>query len=259
MSTPGHIWDDYRPEDRLHARLPVHRKRVSRAQSIVRDWLAQSRSPYIACSGGKDSVAMLHLVQCVAGEPIPVLWHDSGVEWPGVDHVFERLRDRQLITRLHIVRPKHDVIALKRRQLAGEISAAAKDRLALFEPLAAAVQSAGYDASAVGLRQEESKARRMDASTHGPIYRRRDGILRCLPLLYWTWQDVYAYTALHSLPLHPIYSAPLLELEHRGRIRLSWWLSTDHWRHGEIAWVRDNYPDIYARLRQALPNVRTIT
>ena len=83
--------------------------------------------------------------------------------------------------------------------------------------------------------------------------------MRCLPLLYWTWQDVYAYTALHSLPLHPIYSAPLLELEHRGRIRLSWWLSTDHWRHGEIAWVRDNYPDIYARLRQALPNVRTIT
>lgn len=259
MTAPGHIWDDYRDEDRLHARLPVHRRRVERARAIVRDWLSQCRAPYIACSGGKDSVAMLHLIQCASAEPTPVLWHDSGVEWPGVEQVFARLKDRQLVPALHVVRPKHDVIELKRRQLAGEISAASKDRLALFAPLAAAVRAAGYDAAAVGLRQEESRARAVDRATHGPIYRRRDGILRCLPLADWTWRDVFAYSVTHRLPLHPIYSAPLLDLEHRGRIRLSWWLSTDHWRHGEIAWVRDNYPDIYARLRQALPNVSTIT
>jgi 3'-phosphoadenosine 5'-phosphosulfate sulfotransferase (PAPS reductase)/FAD synthetase len=251
---PGHTWDDYREEDRLRAKLPAFRRRVERTRAIVRDWLAQCRRPYIACSGGKDSVAMLHLIQCTAAEPIPVLWYDSGVEWPGVDVVFDRLKSRQLCPKLTIVRPDVDVIALKRRQLAGELSAASKDRLALHEPIRHAVRTAGYDAAAIGLRQEESRTRALDRATHGPIHRRADGLLRCTPLADWSWQDVYAYIALQRLPLHPIYSAPLLDLEHRGRIRLSWWLSTDHWRHGELAWVRDNYPDIHARLRQALPN-----
>lgn len=259
MTAPGHTWDDYRPEDRLRARLPAFRRTVERSRALVQDWLAQCQSPYIACSGGKDSVAMLHLVQCAAPKQIPVLWHDSGVEWPETEDVFARLQQRQLATKLLVVRPDVDVITLKRSQMNGEISAAQKDRLALHDPIKRAVTDAGFDGAGVGLRAEESHARTLDANTHGPIHRRRDGLLRCLPVLRWTWQDVFAYIALHSLPLHPIYSAPLLDLEHRGRIRLSWWLSTDHWRHGEIAWVRDNYPDIYARLRATLPDARTIT
>jgi hypothetical protein len=57
------------------------------------------------------------------------------------------------------------------------------------------------------------------------------------------------------LPLHPIYSAPLLQLEDRGRIRLSWWLSTDNFRHGEVAWVRYNYPEVYAEIAKEIPEI----
>lgn len=257
--TPGHIWDDYRPEDALHARLPVHQRRVSAAREVVRSWLSLSRSPYVAVSGGKDSVAMLHLVQSMSPNLLPVLWHDSGVEWPGTEEVIQRLQSDGLIDVLYVVRPDHDVIDLKRQQIAGKISAKTKDRLALFDPVSRAVQAFEFDGAAIGLRAEESHARAMDGLTHGPVYRRKDGILRCLPLLRWAWQDVYAYIASHRLPLHPIYSAPLLNLEHRGRIRLSWWASTDHHRHGEIAWVRDNYPEIYHRLRIAFPEIGRVT
>lgn len=255
---PGHIWDDYRPEDYLWARLPVFARRVRRAQDIVAEWLEQTKKPYIAVSGGKDSVAMCHLVQSVAGRPLPVMWHDSGVEWPETETALERLRSMGIISEFHIVRPDTDVLHLKRQQIAGAISAAQKDHIALFEPIQRFVASHGFDGVSLGLRMEEGKGRKLDGIKHGPVFRKKDGLLRCIPVYAWTWQDVYAYIAIHRLPLHPIYSAPLLQLEHRGRIRLSWWASTDHHRHCEIDWVRDNFPDIYHRLRSEIPEVTSL-
>ena len=255
---PGHIWDDYRAEDRLQARLPVHRSRIRTARRVVTEWLQRCERPYIAVSGGKDSVAMLHLVQSVAVPLrglLPVMWHDSGVEWPGVPEAFDRLRSAHLVDELVIVRPQADVLDLKRQQLAGEISAAKKDRLALFDPIRSAVEQHGFDGFAVGLRGEESAARLRDRRTHGMLYQQRAGLLRCTPLAYWTWSDVFAYIAAYQLPLHPIYSAPLLHRAHRGEIRLSWWASTDYHELGVVQWVRRAYPAIYARLVEALPEV----
>lgn len=253
MPADGHRWDDYRSEDRLHARSRVHGRRVARAQHVVREWLERCSRPYIAVSGGKDSVAMLHLVQSVAEDPVPVMWHDSGVEWPGVDRIIARLQGAGLIRELITVRPDVDVIALKRRQERGEISAGTKDRIALFDPIARAVSERGFDAAAIGLRKEESRGRHIDRIMHGLIHANRSGLLRCTPIADWTWRDVFAYTAYHRLPLHPIYSAPLYHLEHRGRIRLSWWLSTDHYRHGEMHWVRLVYPEIDQKIRALTP------
>lgn len=256
---PGYRWDDYHHEDRLRSRLPVYRRRYERGQAIVADWLSQCSAPYVAVSGGKDSVVVLHIVQTAArrhGRPlVPVMWHDSGYEWPGSRRVISRLQEMGLVDELHIARTEADVVELKRQQMAGEITAQQKDEVALFKPVRDMVEALQFDAVALGLRQEESRGRRLDGAVHGPIFRRKDGMLRCNPISEWTWQDVFACIAEHQLPLHPIYSAPLLQLENRGRIRLSWWLSTDHWRHGEIKWVRSVYPQIFAEIAKIMPEV----
>lgn len=252
-------WDDYRPEDLVWARLVPHRSRVERAVDVTAAWLVACQRPYVAVSGGKDSVAMLAIVQDAAQRigrpPIDVMWHDSGVEWPHVPEVFDRLRALGLVHTLHIVRPDEDVLELKRRQMAGELSAWKKDELALFGPLRRYAEAHRLDAMALGLRSGESAGRAVSRATHGLTYRRTGGMLVCTPIADWLWQDVFAFIAARRLPLHPIYSAPLLQLEHRGRIRLSWWASTDHHRHGELTWVRVNYPQIFARLCAALPGV----
>lgn len=248
-------WNDYRPEDYLHARLPLFKRRIDAAKAVALDWLRQCSRHYVACSGGKDSTAMLHLVAQVAGGPVDVMFHDSGVEWPGAREAIDRLNEMGLIKELHVVRPSADVLELKRRQASGEISAAQKDKLALFNPINDFVRLKGYRGVALGLRKGESAGRLMNRATRGLAYTRNDGIMVCTPLGDWEWQDIYAYIALHALPLHPIYSAPLNGLEHRGRIRLSWWASTDNHRHGEIWWVKKNFPEIYQRLSAAIPEV----
>jgi phosphoadenosine phosphosulfate reductase len=265
-------WDDYREEDLVHARLAAHLRAVAKAQAAAEAWLGRCARPYVACSGGKDSVAMLHLVQEVArrirarggNELVEVMWHDSGVEWPGTAEVFERLQAAGLVERLHVVRPEEDVVALKRRQLLGQITAERKDDLALFRPIRRFLsfppepRTLPFDGVALGLRSEESSGRAVSRATHGLVYQRGDGMLVCQPLADWSWRDVFAYVATHRLPLHPIYSAPLLHLEHRGRIRLSWWASTDHHRHGELAWVKANFPDLYTRLVAAIPEAKRL-
>lgn len=46
----------------LYSRLPIYRRRVAEAEDIIAAGLKRCEKPYIACSFGKDSAAMLHLV-----------------------------------------------------------------------------------------------------------------------------------------------------------------------------------------------------
>lgn len=251
----GYRWNDYREEDYIHAISYQFKKKAEQAESFVSDWLDRCDNPYIAFSGGKDSVATLGIVQSVAskiGFTVPVMWHNSGVEWPGVKIMVDSLMKTGLIREFHEVTTPDDVIELKRMQEMGEISASKKDKIALFDPVEDFVKEHGFTGAAVGLRKEESKARLLDGIVHGEVFEKKSGFVRCLPINNFTWRDVFSYIAINNLPLHPIYSAPLLGLENRGRIRLSWWLSTDNHRHGEVDWVKRNYPMVYARIVKEL-------
>lgn len=259
----GYRWDDYRQEDAIHAISAGFRRKVQRSIDIAADWLAQCDKPYIGVSGGKDSVAVVGVVVAaseLSGIPMPPLfWHNSGVEWPGSKMVIDRLLSEGWADDLVIATTDADIAELKRRQEAGEISAKQKDQIALFDPVAQTIAKHGFTGAALGLRKEESRARMLDGCVHGPIFQKKDGLLRCTPIQDWSWRDVFAFIASEKLPLHPIYSAPLYGLENRGRIRLSWWLSTDHWRHGEVAWVKRNYPPVYAEIERLIPDVTRLT
>lgn len=257
----GYRWDDYRHEDAIHALSPVFRRKVSQAEGFVEQWLERCDRPYIAFSGGKDSVATLGVVQSVAkrhGLIVPVMWHNSGVEWPGVPLMIERMRSIGLIKDFYEVKTQADVPELKRMQARGEISAKQKDKIALFVPVDEFIKEYGFTGAAVGLRKEESKGRLLDGIVHGEVFEKKDGFIRCLPINNFSWRDVYAYIAEMQLPLHPIYSAPLNGLENRGRIRLSWWLSTDNHQHGEVDWIKRNYPQVYARIIKEIPSAANL-
>ncbi len=80
---PERTWKDV-----VEANLPVMRRRVEEATSFVRDTVASTEVPAIVSfSGGKDSLATL-LLTLDAGLRLPVLFIDTGLEFPEtVEHV----------------------------------------------------------------------------------------------------------------------------------------------------------------------------
>ena len=254
----GYRWDDYRKDDAIHSLSNQFKSKVAKAEQFVSEWLERCEKPYIAFSGGKDSVATLGVAQAVAqrnGFTIPVMWHNSGVEWPGVPLMIKRMKSIGLIDEFFEVKTTDDVRELKRKQERGEITAKKKDQIALFDPVDNFISEYGFTGAAVGLRKGESKGRLIDGIVHGEVFEKKNGFVRCLPINNFSWRDVFAYIAINELPLHPIYSAPLNGLENRGRIRLSWWLSTDNYRYGEIDWIKRNYPLVYSEIIKELPSV----
>lgn len=84
----GYRWDDYRPEDLLRAGMGTYRRRYRRSIAIACEWLDQCSAPYVAVSGGKDSVAVLHLVQGAARSRGAHSCQSCGTTpaWSGPDH-----------------------------------------------------------------------------------------------------------------------------------------------------------------------------
>jgi 3'-phosphoadenosine 5'-phosphosulfate sulfotransferase (PAPS reductase)/FAD synthetase len=69
-----------RSEDRerflLWSRLGLHRRRVARAEAIVREALERMKNPYVAWSTGKDSTVVLDLVRRFKPD-VPVVYLDA--------------------------------------------------------------------------------------------------------------------------------------------------------------------------------------
>lgn len=68
-----------------------------------------------------------------------------------------------------------------------------------------AVQEHHRNGSFVGMRQEESHARRMNIAKRGNDYQKKDGVNICLPLAHWTGKDIWAYIVTHDLPYLILY------------------------------------------------------
>ena len=67
--------------------LPMFRRKLERSKALVRRALSEHKAPYIAISGGKDSIAMLGIVSDVAREmrcDNLLAWaHLSNANYPG--------------------------------------------------------------------------------------------------------------------------------------------------------------------------------
>jgi phosphoadenosine phosphosulfate reductase len=214
-----------------------YKRAVNDAHAIIEAALARiggNGRVAVGVSGGKDSVAMCHIVaqHC---RPV-IIYNDSGLEMPESIDVVRALA-QQLGLELHIA--KGDAISL---ELAGKNS-----DMAIVKPIQQAHKDLGIELEFVGLRMSESKRRRMVIGAMGPIYQsRRWGCLVAWPMRYWTAADVFAYLDEYSLPVHPAYYRQWDG--DRDNIRVSWVYDSDRDRLGAVEYVRRYYPSLYNKL-----------
>lgn len=198
----------------LHATSPGFVLQVARSLTVIEKALKRSKRPYLAFSGGKDSMVLLGLVHQV-DPSVPLLWSDDELEYPETVELMELIQasagDQLVIARgwaehAGWFRPWTDA-PFFRDPLPGTLTAGmdADDWMA----------TRGHDLVFTGLRKDESSWRRdwlqwVEETRGQPIYRVKGGSgRRCCPLADWSADDAFAAIAFWGLPLNLVY--PRLE------------------------------------------------
>ena len=82
-----------------------------------------------------------------------------------------------------------------------------------------------------GVRAAESQVRALSAATHGVSTE-----TSCRPILRWSTSDVFAYLALHDLPVHPAYAQSMGGLWDREHLRVAPLGGHEGSGHGRAEW-----------------------
>ena len=175
----------------VYAQRSLHQARLDQAQSILSDGLRACTRPYVACSFGKDSAVLLHLATALQpGIPVRFLRWTETEYLDRYDAVIAAWQERVPVLNLTIL----DLDRVS-------VDDAVRDRWQQVE------QMAPTDGYLIGIRAEESGERRMTLRTHGPVYRRVDGVWRIAPLAWWSTWDIAAACLVYDLPLLDAYAA----------------------------------------------------
>ena len=246
---------------------------------------------YVAFSGGKDSTVVLDMARR-ADPNVPVCFFDSGLEFPETLAYIDELTDRwNLNLQVIPARPT----ALEYLQANGSwthepapaeatAAAASMHKVLITEPARRAHQRHG-DGELWGIRAQESRGRRImllkalataidsncagccptpatrrahtagQRAQHGGAVRRVDRTVAFSPVWDWTADDIYGHLASHSVPVNPVYNK-LRELGAPSFLqRVSPIVDANSLGYGRIVWLHHGWPDLYDRVRSALPRI----
>ena len=229
---------------------------------VVREVVAELSRPVLLFSGGKDSVALLHLAEKAFRPlplPFPVLHVDTGHNFPEVIE----FRDRRVAEaghRLIVASVQASIDAGRVKEPAPGTSRNRLQTVTLLD----ALEEHSFDAAFGGARRDEERARakervlsfrdefgqwepRAQRAEPWTLYNariRRGEHIRVFPLSNWTEVDVWRYVEAEDLELPSIYFA------HRRRV-----LERDGILLAESEWIR---PRAGERPEEATVRYRTV-
>lgn len=191
--------------DRLRWRLPSFQRKVENARARVRAMLEASKNPYMALSGGKDSLVVLALV-CEQRPGIDAVFCDDELELaetvPYLRRLAEHLPFRLRIGKCYSMAPIDWIVPWTERPYWREPEPDMED---FGDSIKVAARRHGYDGAFVGLRAEEAMIRRMNLARRGMLYQVADGMWHSQPIARWSVDEVWAVIAGMELPYHPAY------------------------------------------------------
>lgn len=227
----------------LHARQKAYRRKVDR---LLADLTALDPAmSYVSFSAGKDSAVLAHAAHRVL-PGIPICCVDSGVPYRWT----QEERDRWL----HYAAEQGWDLRIfpwdkwgnrAIREAGGERDHQQAAHRSMFADLEAWARGEGRMHVLIGLRAAESPGRRASLSTHGEVYRKRDGFVRHCPLGRWSVDDIWAYTLTNGLPWLTIY-------DHLGPEARNGLIGRSGAQYGRMVWLRKYYPQAYRVARDDL-------
>lgn len=261
------------------------RRREPHGHSRLLDRIAEHldhNDGFVAWSGGKDSTVVVDLARQVDPH-IPVVFYDSGLQFPETVHYLGRLAERWRLN-YHIIPAEPDLLTLF--VAAGGFDHCAADRalparladMMITGPAAVAHRCYGRG-SLWGVRSEESAARKMLYRRHlgvetrnrshrsraevraatGGVIRRRDGTITYGPIWDWQRSRVFEYLAGRGIPENPLYRKLAALGAPEWLTRVDSIIDADQLANGHIAWLQKGWPELFDHIAAALPRIREWT
>lgn len=245
-----------------HACTAAYRRRVEQAARII----SEHQDLCVSASWGKDSNVMLHLVSTTLQRPVIAI-HGR---YPDDD----RAPDMDAVASAEIAACPYPVKVIEvnvpgEREMFRRVGHAWTDASTQEEReaehwwakefsdgMSRGLRQAGCPGSFIGLRANESYARRMNIAKRGQCYSvtTRNGEIVVLPLAYWSGTDIWAYTIANGLPWLRMYEYG----DSRERVRSDFTLAVGGGalaRHGVFDTYRRAYPDWWRSLIAEFPEI----
>jgi 3'-phosphoadenosine 5'-phosphosulfate sulfotransferase (PAPS reductase)/FAD synthetase len=183
--------------------------------------LRKYKNPCVCFSGGKASLAVLHMVKRCKGD-VPVVFNDTGVEHPATVEYVKQIAD---LWHLDLIITKPDMtfweivdrygfpgIRASKKEKA-DPSRGKKNRqhpkccdILKRDPMVKIIRKYGFDLAFLGIQACESRNRFLWIAQRGQFsYNKHWGITKCYPIAFWTDQDLMDYIKRYNLPLNPVY------------------------------------------------------
>lgn len=229
----------------LHAMTSGYIRKLDRARDIVSRALnTPNAPPYVALSGGKDSTVVYALAR-EQMHNIPAVWSDD--EWwlPETMEYIKRMQSSGLDVRQIRTNAHHSDWF----EITGD-----------YNGIPDYARKQGWGLCLLGLRQEESSARRVHLRKFGPLYfATSDDCWHCNPIHDWTWRDVWAYIVSTGADYNKAYD----KLEEIGvppeRQRIGPLAVERVLGYGQIAILKRGWPEMYNRFCAAHPEASGYT
>lgn len=252
-------FDEFLNCGRLQTKMNQYKDRKRKAIDICCECLEKAEHPYLALSGGKDSVAMAFIVDEAArkcGVNFRMWAHISDASFPGTLETCKEVAEKtgRILDVYESEKSAFSYMNNEKKQSFGKsgvffdsIRGYAKDK----------------DFAFVGIRAYESKRRMTAAKIHGQVFYSKSmgDVTICHPLLWFRLVDVAAALVEYDAPIHPIYKkAPVKYYMNSFRedsfIRLGYITSKDLLNKGTASFLRVNYPDKFNELATVYPEIR---
>ena len=226
----------------LHARTTNFQSKVRSAQRIVQKAFEIDDSrPYVALSGGKDSTVVFDLARHIMPS-ISGVWSDD--EWwlPETLAYVERLQVAG-----------YDVQQIRTNAHHADWFEVEGD----YDGIPDYASRKGWNLVFLGLRQEESGARRVHLRTFGPLFKTASGVWHCNPIHNWTWRDVWAYIVSRGIDYNRAYDRlEVIGVEPQYQ-RIGPFAVERALGFGQLAILKKGWPDLYNKFCQAHPEARS--
>jgi 3'-phosphoadenosine 5'-phosphosulfate sulfotransferase (PAPS reductase)/FAD synthetase len=236
---------------KIHQHSPQYKENENKAIWWAKKAFQQCEKPYLALSGGKDSVALLAIVDKAAKQLNRdyILWsHISDASFPGtIETIKEAAKNanRELciwqpnFSAFDVVGKQSKVKFGKKGYFFSSIADFAKD----------------YDLVFTGTRAKESKRRNEAFKFNGHIFKTKtpSDIIRCDAIAHFSIEDVAACILKYNMPIHPIYEKRALS---NMPLRLGYITSIDLMDRDTVMFIKTNYPKEFLKLQNAYPEVR---